>query len=246
VNIEMNGAQVPALEVQTFAATPNPARAGQRVTLSWSVAGASEVVISPSIGTVTPQGNRVVTLHNDMEFTLVAKSAYGPAVTRTVNVLVAGGGASEPAQTQQARVNTPPVPAPAQPAQPTQYQTPPPQYQTPPPQPVQQQVRASPVMNVYHDHGLIGGNQYTWPNCWGQLQIGGGRVVFRVLGTTDGRRDGFVVAASAVTDVAVNRLPIRGRQAFHMRVNGQNFNFIPAAGAPLLYVNVIQQWLQAK
>jgi hypothetical protein len=31
-----------------------------------------------------------------------------------------------------------------------------------------------------------------------------------------------------------------------MRINGQIFNFVPASGSPVLFVNVIQQWLQEK
>ena len=104
----------------------------------------------------------------------------------------------------------------------------------------------SPVINLYHDHGIAAGNQYVWPSCWGQMQIGNGKVVYHVLGTSDGRRDDFTVPISAVEEVRVNRIPIKGRGAFHMRINGQIYNFVPASGAPLLYVNGINQWLQAK
>jgi hypothetical protein len=253
VNIEMSHAAPPALQVQAFEASPNPVRPGQRVTLSWSVPGATEVTISPSIGTVPAQGSRAISARADAQFTLTAKSADGQTVSRTLNVLVDSGGAGSSPPAQQTRAI-----APAQPPQQTQapVQTaPPPQYQAPPappaPRPVPQQappqqVHASPVMNLYHDHGVVSGNQSAWPSCWGQLQIGGGRVVYHVLGTSDGRRDDFVVPVSQVEEVRVNRMPIRGRPAFHMRINGQNFNFVPASGSPVLFVNVIEQWLQAK
>jgi hypothetical protein len=44
----------------------------------------------------------------------------------------------------------------------------------------------------------------------------------------------------------VNRLPIRGRPAFHLRIDGKLFNFVPQSGAPIQYVNAIEQSLQAK
>jgi len=266
VNIDLGNNAAAGLQVQAFEFSANPVRAGQKVTLSWSVPGAAEVNISPAIGTVSAQGSKVISAREDTLFTLTAKTASGQTVSRTLNLLVDNSANPRQAPPQQVAKVTPPPPPPQQaPAQPPpqQYQPPPqqpppqqyqppqevyhPTPQPPPPQaPAQQQMRASPIMAVYHDHGLIGANQYTWPSCWGQLQIGGGKVVYHVLGTADGRRDDFVVPVSAVDDVKVNRLPIRGRAAFHMRINGQNFNFVPAQGAPILYVNVINQWLQAK
>jgi serine/threonine protein kinase len=266
VDIEMNNGAAPALQIQQFDAAPNPVRPGQRVTLSWSVPGATEVTISPSIGVVPAQGSRVFSARADAQFTLTAKAVNGQTVTRTLNVLVDSGGASRPATVAQ----TPAAPAQPPPAQPPPQQTaqapeqPPPQEKTAPPpeqtapppesytpvpparqpqQQQQQQMRASPMMNLYHDHGIGTGNRNVWPSCWGQLQIGGGRVVYHVLGTSDGRRDDFVVPVSAVEEVRVNVIPIRGRPAFHMLINGQRFNFVPASGAPILYVNVIKQWL---
>ena len=265
VNIDMGNNAATGLQIQAFEFSANPVRAGQQVTLSWSVPGAAEVNISPAIGTVPAQGSKVISTRADTVFTLTAKTASGQTVSRTLNLLVDNSANQRQAPTQQEARSTPqppPQPPPQQyqppPQQPPpqqQYQ-PPPQQQYQPPQqeqyrpqqqpPPQQQMRASPIMAVYHDHGLVGANQYTWPSCWGQLQIGGGKVVYHVLGTADGRRDDFVVAVSAVDEVKVNRMPIRGRQAFHMRINGQNFNFVPAAGSPVFFVNTINQWLQAK
>jgi serine/threonine protein kinase len=257
VDIEMSNPPAPALQVQAFEASPNPVRPGQRVTLSWSVPGATEVTISPSIGTVPAQGSKVVSPRADVQFTLMARAANGQTVSRTVNLLVDSGNTSRPAPAQEThvtRAQPPPSAPPQQPAQAPEQTTPPPreQYQpapvppAPQPQTPPQQGRASPLMNLYHDHGVLNGNKYVWPSCWGQLQIGGGKVVYHVLGTSDGRRDDFVVPVSAVEEVRVNRIPIRGRPAFHMRINGQIFNFVPASGAPVLFVNVIEQWLQAK
>jgi hypothetical protein len=251
VNIEMGSGNAPSLQVQAFDASPNPVRPGERATLSWSVPGATEVNISPSIGSVAAQGSRVISPRTGEVFTLTAKGADGQTVSRTLNLMVAVN--NSPPQ-QQARDNGPPPQQqapPERPPQQEQYQPAPPpqqeQYQpvAPPRQAPQQQTQASasPMMNVYHDHGLATGNQYTWPSCWGQLQIGGGKVVYHVLGTSDGRRDDFVAPVSAVDEVKVNRVPIRGRPAFHMRINGQNFNFVPASGAPIMFVNVINQWL---
>jgi len=261
VDIDMGNNTQAGLQIQSFEFSANPIRPGQRVTLSWSVPGAAEVSISPSIGTVPPQGSKVIVARANTVFTITAKTAVGQTVSRSLNLVVDNGASRTPPPQQEAQ-NTPPPP---QQPPPQQYQPPPQQQQTqPPPQQTrpsseeftpaqprqapaqQQQMRASPVMAVYHDHGPVGANLNRWPSCWGQMQIGNGKVVYHVLGTSDGRRDDFVVPVSAVDDVRVNRLPIRGRPAFHMRINGQIFNFVPAAGAPLLYVNVINQWLQAK
>jgi serine/threonine-protein kinase len=255
VNIEMSNNAAPAtLQVQTFEVSPNPVRPGQRVTLSWSVPGATEVTISPKIGTVPAEGSKVIGARADIQYTLTAKAADGRTASRTVNVLVDSSGAGSSATVEQAKApaqtaapaQQPPVPA--QPAVQTPPVQPPAVVTAPPPQQIAPQpvARASPVMNVYHDHGVRNGNRFAWPSCWGQLQIGGGRVVYHVLGTSDGRRDDFVVPVSAVEGVALNRMPIRGHAAFHMRINGQRFDFIPASGLPIQDVNVIQRWLQAK
>ena len=236
----------PALQVQAFEAAPNPVRPGQPVTLSWSVPGATEVTISPSIGTVPAQGSQVISARANARFTLTATGADGRTVSQALDVMVDSGAAGRPSPTRQTPVATSP-PAVAPPPQQTQapVRTAPPPVPSAPQQ-APQQGRFSPVMSVYHDHGILAGNQYVWPSCWGQMQIGNGRVVYHVLGTSDGRRDDFVVPVSAVQEVQVNRMPIRGRHAFHMRINGQTFNFVPASGSPVPYVNTIQQWLQAK
>ena len=258
VNIDMGNTAAVGLQVQAFEFSANPVRAGQKVTLSWSVPGATEVSISPAIGTVAAQGSKVISAREDTLFTLTAKTAGGQTVSRTLSLLVDNSANPRQAPPQQVAKATPPQQAPAQPPpqqyQPPAQQQPPPQQYQPPAQqyqpqqqaPAQQPMRASPIMALYHDHGLAGANRFNWPSCWGQLQIGGGKMVYHVLGTSDGRRDDFVVPVSAVDDVQVNRLPIHGRAAFHMRINGQNYNFVPASGAPILYVNTINQWLQAK
>lgn len=264
VEIDFGSEAVKPLEVKSFAASPNPIRPGQHTTLSWSVPGAVEVSISPTVGAVPAEGSRHISAHHDAEFTLTAKSITGQTVTRTVTVAVEQAAAKPkpPVESRKIDVATalspasqpqqpPPVaqspqrlPAPAPQPPPRQQQ--PQQQQPQPTAPPQQPAGASPIMNLYHDHGLLTGTQYTWPHCWGQMRIAGGQVFFRVLGTSDGRRDDFVVPVSALDEVRVNRMPIQGRPAFHIRVNGQNFNFIPAAGSPIMYVNVIEQWLHAR
>jgi hypothetical protein len=252
VDIEMSNNAAKPLQVETFEATPNPVPRGKQVTLSWSVPAAVEVTISPSIGSVPAQGTREVSARADTQYTLTAKSLDGQSVSRTLNVVVERAVTAAPRQAPAVTNPTPPAPVttPAQPA-PAPVENAPPPAPEPTPQPVApqpgapQQLRASPVMNLFHDHGVRAG-QPGWPRCWGQMQIGGGRVVFKTLGTSDGRRDDFVVPASAVDDVRVNRVGIRGHPSFHMRISGQNFNFVPAAGAPVMYVNVIEKWLQAK
>jgi serine/threonine-protein kinase len=254
VDIEMGSNVAAPLQVKTFEAAPNPVRAGQRTTLNWSVPGAIEVTIGPSIGTVPAEGSRAISTRTDAQFTLTAKAIDGQTVSRTLNVAVLAAGKPSPAQPSPAPTPAPPpaTPPPTQQKQaPVQSAPQPaPQQGSPQPAPSQpaapQQARVSPVMNLYHDHGVRTGNQPGWPSCWGRMQIGGGRVVYHVLGTSDGRRDDFVAPVSAVEEVKVNRVPIRGHPAFHMRINGQNFNFIPASGSPVLFVNTIEQWLQAK
>ena len=95
----------------------------------------------------------------------------------------------------------------------------------PPPAPVQ---RAGAVIAVYHDHGaaFTAQNQVP-PVCWGQLAINGNRLVYRVVGTSDGRRDDFDIALTQIQEAKPNRLPIRNLPTFHVTMGGQHFNFIP-------------------
>ena len=77
---------------------------------------------------------------------------------------------------------------------------------------------------VHHDHGF---SQAGWAQCWGQLMVVGNSFEYRVMGTSDGRRDGFNVPLSLLQDVRMNRTPIRNLAAFHVTINGRVFNFVP-------------------
>lgn len=114
------------------------------------------------------------------------------------------------------------------------------------------QVAAAPVqaapsvaINVYHDHGSAM-TQGNLPSCWGQLGVVGNHLVYRVVGTNDGRRDDFDVLTTQVQEVGQNRMPIRGQQVFHVTVSGQHFNFIPANMAAVQAVNTLRGAVQGR
>ncbi len=83
--------------------TANPASlpyGGGNSTLSWNVTGADTVSIS-SIGSVSPSGNKVVTVSNDVTYTLTATKSGFSAINCTVSIDVAertggGGGSRKP------------------------------------------------------------------------------------------------------------------------------------------------------
>jgi hypothetical protein len=105
------------------------------------------------------------------------------------------------------------------------------------------QARPNVSILVHHDHGFA---QNGWPQCWGQLQVMGNHLQYRVIGSSDGRRDDFDVQLSQVQEVRVNRIPIRNLQAFHVTVNGQNFNFIPQGTSSAQAVVAIQQMVNGR
>lgn len=104
------------------------------------------------------------------------------------------------------------------------------------------QARPDFAIGVHHDHGLA---QNGWPQCWGQLIVSGSRLIYRVTGTNDGRRDDFNIPLSQVQNVRV-RVPIRNMQAFYITVRGQVFNFIPQGMTSGQAVFAIQQKLGAR
>jgi len=76
----------PAPSIDSFKATPATVSAGQPVTLSWSVTGASYFVVSPQVGAV--RGNSaMVTPKATTTYTLVGTNAYGRS-TAKVKVIV--------------------------------------------------------------------------------------------------------------------------------------------------------------
>ncbi len=72
-----------------FSAEPSTIERGQSATLRWSVADATDIDISPAIGTVSARGERQVSPTDTTTYTLSAKGAGGSdTATATVNVTV--------------------------------------------------------------------------------------------------------------------------------------------------------------
>jgi hypothetical protein len=69
---------------------------------------------------------------------------------------------------------------------------------------------------------------------------------YRVLGTNDGRRDGFNVSLSQLQEVRMNRTLIRNFPAFHVTINGRVFNFVPQGMPVAQAVFAIQQRMGAR
>jgi hypothetical protein len=104
------------------------------------------------------------------------------------------------------------------------------------------QARPDFAIVVHHDHGFA---QNGWPQCWGQLVVAGNRLMYRVTGTNDGRRDDFNIPLAQLQDLRV-RIPIRNMQAFYVTIRGQVFNFIPQGMTSGQAVFAIQQKLGAR
>jgi hypothetical protein len=77
-SIAANPAQALPL-IHNFSATPEKVTAGQPLTLSWNVSGATRVTISPGIGSVEAGGSRMVSPTADTTYTLTAVNGAGPA-----------------------------------------------------------------------------------------------------------------------------------------------------------------------
>ncbi len=115
---------------------------------------------------------------------------------------------------------------------------------TPPPAPVQ---RAGAAIAVYHDHGgAFAAQNRIQPACWGQLMVNGNRLVFRVIGTNDGRRDDFDIALTQIQEAKPNRVPIRNQPTFHITVGGQHFNFIPQGMSNVQAASMIEGAAQGR
>jgi hypothetical protein len=114
----------------------------------------------------------------------------------------------------------------------------------PPPAPVQ---RAGATIVVYHDHGAAFTAQNRVPPvCWGQLIVNGNRLVYRVAGTSDGRRDDFDIALTQIQEAKPNRMPIRNLPTFHVTVGGQHFNFIPQGMSAVQAAAIIEGAAQGR
>jgi OmpA family/PKD domain len=83
------------VQITSFTASPTNIDAGQTATLSWTVAGASSVSISPGIGNVNPQqGSTQVSPQQTTTYTLTANGPGG-SVNATAVVSVGGGTAPQ-------------------------------------------------------------------------------------------------------------------------------------------------------
>jgi hypothetical protein len=95
-------------------------------------------------------------------------------------------------------------------------------------------------IEVVHDHGGLA-NKQPWPACRGYLQTIGNELVYVVQASSDGRNDNFHMPLTELQEVKVNLLPIRNLQAFHIKVNGKSFNFIPTQFSTVQAVAEIQR-----
>src|SRR5260370_3020741 len=90
---------------------------GGTIHLVWSVSGASEVIISPGIGTVRAEGSADVPMRKTTEFTLIAKNQKGEPASSSTTVIVAQAPPPEP-HPGTTPVKTPPAPQTPQPQRP--------------------------------------------------------------------------------------------------------------------------------
>lgn len=73
--------------IAQFTAEPSSIERGQSATLRWSVTGATDISIEPSVGPVQATGSRTVFPSNSTTYTLTAKGEGGSrTATATVNV----------------------------------------------------------------------------------------------------------------------------------------------------------------
>ncbi len=75
-------------QILRFEASPLTIAPGGQSTLSWTTSGATQVSISPNVGTVTPNGSTTVQPSATTTYTLSATSADGKTVTAPVTVTV--------------------------------------------------------------------------------------------------------------------------------------------------------------
>ncbi len=80
-------AQLPA-RIMDFKAQPASVRAGQPVTLEWTVENPTGTTIEPGVGRVTPRGSRQVTPTGTTTYTLTVRGPNDQLLTKTVTVNV--------------------------------------------------------------------------------------------------------------------------------------------------------------
>jgi OmpA family/PKD domain len=79
------------IQILEFSASPDTIASGASSQLSWNVRGATTVSISPTVGTVLPQGVKTVTPTATTTYTLTASAPGLPTQTATATVTVSGG-----------------------------------------------------------------------------------------------------------------------------------------------------------
>jgi hypothetical protein len=81
-------ARPPEIIIARFTATPDRITRGSSTLLEWNVEGATDISISPEIGTVQRAGTRTVTPNDTTTYTLTARAAGAPEARATVTVTV--------------------------------------------------------------------------------------------------------------------------------------------------------------
>ena len=89
ITVTVNKPSAPV--IASFTAEPATINTSQSATLQWTINGATSVIISPGIGTVSQIGTTVVSPSATTTYTLTATNEVGSA-TATATVTLAGGG----------------------------------------------------------------------------------------------------------------------------------------------------------
>ncbi len=76
--------------VASFDAGSSTITSGQEATLSWEVAGATSVSISPDIGAVSSSGSATVSPGETTTYTLIASSQFGGSASKSTTIAVTG------------------------------------------------------------------------------------------------------------------------------------------------------------
>lgn len=191
-----------AIYVAQFEATPVSIQAGQPSLLSWSVLGATSVVITPMPGRVDAVGQVQIYPGRTTTYQLLATNAAGQQVTRTTTVLVGLGGNTTENTTD-------------------------PFYRAPRNQQPRQAGGQS--WAVLHDHdgfftiNLNRGQPQEWHYCRGQLSIVGNQLRYV---SQQYPAHNFDAPLSSVSAKRLKRT-IQGQRAFEVKINDRgHFNFI--------------------
>lgn len=181
-------------------------RSPRPVTITWSVAGASQVEIDPQPGGSLPSsGERMIEINAPTTFTITAVNPQGQKVSQSIEVKA---------------MQAPPDPVPGP---------------DPLPKPVSKDswlvVHSHGFALPANINILFGrsGSINTKPPgpddpCTGYLTLWEGRLKYQPINNNDG----FDVALSALKEVKGNVLPIGNYKAFHIKLNsGKLYNFVP-------------------